>query len=259
MSSNRNAPSCSYVFKIFFIFCFSIGMIFSSLAQAKIFNNAYISFDMPDRWNCVLEHTEWVCRSTSEQEAKEAIIVLTAKEVGPTDSFEAYTQHLNTAQTINFGGRPNTSRIANAPKQSKINDQIWIDGLHLGSEVPNYFTRYLATIKDRIAILVTLSAHKDHYTKYATDLQKTAASLRVIATSNLLKDMNTGNSVGGTAGGPPIWNNVPMPEDLMNDEDALAAAAAAERSQKTKQMMMGLGFLILAIGVYIYLKSKSKK
>ena len=242
-------------------FCFFVTTLWllPTLTEAKIFNNAYISFDMPDRWNCVLEHTEWVCRSTSEQEAKEAIIVLTAKEVGPTDSYEAYTQHLNTPQIINFSGRPYTSRIANAPKQSKINDQIWIDGLHLGSEVPNYFTRYLATIKDRIAILVTLSAHKDHYTKYANDFLKTVASLKVIATSNLLKDMNPGGNQGGTMGSAPIWDNVPMPGDMMEDEDAVAAAAAREKSKKTKQMMMGLGIILLAIGVYIYLKSKAKK
>ena len=60
---------------------------------------------MPDRWNSLCRTHRMVCRSTSEQEAKVAIIVLTAKEVGPTDSYEAYT-NVNTPQTINFSGRP---------------------------------------------------------------------------------------------------------------------------------------------------------
>ena len=77
----------------------------SSLANAKIFRNAYISFEMPESWNCNLEQTEWVCRSEQGKEAKEAIIILTAKEVGPTDSLALYEGHLNTPMALQLRGR----------------------------------------------------------------------------------------------------------------------------------------------------------
>ena len=59
-------------------------------AQSRTFKNAYISFEMQDNWKCNLEQTEWVCRAEDPQEAKEAVIILTAKEKGPTDSYPNY-------------------------------------------------------------------------------------------------------------------------------------------------------------------------
>src|SRR5437868_7904155 len=142
-------------------------ILLTSAAHAKLFRNAYISFELPQSWNCNLEQTEWVCRSETTKESKEAIIILTAKEVGPTDSMQLYEQHLNTPITLALKtGGATESKIVYKAKTELINDQTWIDGLHLGSEVQNYFTRYLATIKGRIAVMVTFSAHKQFYTKY---------------------------------------------------------------------------------------------
>jgi hypothetical protein len=53
--------------------------------NARTFKNAYVSFEMQDSWKCKLEQTEFVCRSEDVQESKEAVIILTAKEKGPTD------------------------------------------------------------------------------------------------------------------------------------------------------------------------------
>ena len=44
--------------------------------------------------------------------------------------------------------------VVYTPKKYNINDHPWLDGLHLNSEIPGYYTRYLATIKDQLAILV---------------------------------------------------------------------------------------------------------
>lgn len=53
-------------------------LLLSWNAEAKVFRNAYVAFELPDTWNCNLEHTEWVCRSQNDKESKEAIIILTA-------------------------------------------------------------------------------------------------------------------------------------------------------------------------------------
>ena len=230
-----------------------LGLCFSWGAEAKVFRNAYVAFELPDAWNCALEHTEWVCRSNSDKESKEAIIILTAKEVGPTDTFEAYKAHLNTAQTVAYKGAGNgVSRIIYPPKGVQINDQQWIDGLHLASEVPNYYTRYLATIKDRIAILVTFSAHKDHYTKYSQDFFRAVMSLRVIATKNLLAKPEMGpiRPSGETLGGPI---GAVMPGDMLGAD---AEASNGSGSSKTRNLMLGLAVLLAVAGGYIYMRSK---
>lgn len=222
-------------------------------AQAKVFRNTYISFEMPDTWKCSLEQTEWVCRSEQSKESKEAIIILTAKEVGPTDSFPLYKDHLDKPIPLVYKGNSGESKIVYKSKNVQINDQAWIDGLHLGSEVPNYFTRYLATIKDKIAILVTFSAHKQYYTKYSQDFFKAVMSLRVIASKNLLSRPDLGpirpgsETLGGAIGGA-------MPGDMVGAEEGLGAKG----DSGNKGMIFGLALLLAAIGIYIFLKRRKK-
>lgn len=226
-------------------------ILLSFTAQAKVFRNAYISFEMPETWKCNLEQTEWVCRSEQGKEAKEAIIILTAKEVGPTDSFPLYESHLNSPISSNVRGGGD-SKVVYASKNVKINDQSWLDALHLGSEVPNYFTRYLATIKDKIAILVTFSAHKQFYTKYSQDFFKAVMSLRVIASKNLLARPELGPIRPGseTLGGPI---GSAMPTDMLEGE------GFGDGKKGNKSILLLGAFVLAALGAVIYLRAKKKK
>ncbi|MDG0817915.1 hypothetical protein [Bdellovibrio svalbardensis] len=225
-------------------------ILLSFSAQAKVFRNAYIAFEMPETWKCALEQTEWVCRSEQSKESKEAIIILTAKEVGPTDTFPLYESHLNTPITINSKGVTQESKIVYKAKTVQINDQNWIDSLHMGSEVPNYFTRYVATIKDKIAILVTFSAHKQFYTKYSQDFFKAVMSLRVIATKDLRSRPDLGPiRPGSETLGAPIGSA--MPADMYQ----------AENTEKgsNKNLLLAGALLLAALGGFIFLRAKRKK
>jgi hypothetical protein len=224
-------------------------------AEAKVFRNAYIAFEMPEAWKCNLEVTEWVCRAEQGKETKEAIIILTAKEVGPTDSFPLYEQHLNKSILIQLKtGSQAESKIVYKAKNVNINDQAWIDGLHLGSEVPNYFTRYLATIKDKIAILVTLSAHKNYYTRYSQEFFKTVMSLRVIATKDLLKRPDLGpvsprdGSLGMGNQGALIGEG--LDETGLEGEDGAGGGKAS---------LVLVALLLAAAGGYLFLRKRKKK
>jgi len=229
-----------------------LSILFTTSVQAKTFRNAYISFELPPNWNCSLEQTEWVCRSESNKESKEAIIILTAKEVGPTDSIQLYEQHLNTPITLNLkAGGAAPSKIVYKSKTVQINDQPWIDGLHLGSEVQNYFTRYLASIKGRIAVLVTFSAHKQYYTKYSQDFFKAVMSLRVIETKNLGNNPDQGPiRPGGGTLGPGSFQNA-MPLDMVNPDEN-----AGKGSNKT--MLLAIALILAAAGAYIFIKKRKK-
>lgn len=235
------------------IIALSLALILLSFnAHAKVFRNAYISFEMPDTWKCSLEQTEWVCRSTQNKESKEAIIILTAKEVGPTDTFPLYETHLNSPIQSQVRGATGGSKIVYKAKNYKINDQMWIDSLHSSSEVPNYFTRYVATIKDKIAILVTFSAHKNYYTKYSSQFYQAIMSMRVIASKNLLSKPELGPIRPGseTLGGPI---GSAMPSDMMAMDDEFMGKSKGGG----KSMFLLLGALVLAIiGYIIYKRSK---
>lgn len=234
-----------------------VALTYTSDAQAKIFKNTYVSFEYPDNWDCHLENTEWICRASSDKESKEAIIVLTAKEVGPVDTFDAYLSHLATPQTPIYKGKQGVkSKVVYPPKKVNINDQPWVDGLHSASEVPNYFTRYLATVKDKIAILFTCTAHKDFYTKYNMAFFKAVQSLRVIANKNLLESPNGVRASGETLGqaiGPA------MPSDLITGEaEQVPAPVSTSSGGGSKGLLIGLAIILAALGVYIFLKSRKK-
>jgi hypothetical protein len=228
-------------------------ILLTTSAQAKTFRNAYISFELPPNWNCSLEQTEWVCRSESNKESKEAIIILTAKEVGPTDSIQLYEQHLNTPVSLNLKtGGSALSKIVYKSKNVQINDQPWIDGLHLGSEVQNYFTRYLASIKGRIAVLVTFSAHKQFYTKYSQDFFKAVMSLRVTETKNLgnTPDLGPIRPGGGTLGPGSISNA--MPADMSNPDENTSGKGGG------KMILLLIAVILAAAGIYIFMKKRKK-
>lgn len=225
--------------------------------EAKTFRNAYVSFDLAERWDCTLEQTEWVCRTGGGTgDNREAIIILTAKEVGPSDSLTAYEAHLKTPRSIfSRTGQPVQSQILKV-EQRNINQHPWVDGMHLASEVPNYFTRYLATTKDKIAVLVTFSAHKAHYSKYSTDFYRAIESLRVIATKSLMGGAGAGG-VGipgsdmlgsGNAGGGLGFGDE-LPEE----------GSGGRGGDTATKLVMALAALLLIGGLYMVLRKKKKK
>lgn len=194
-------------------------------AHAKRFRNAYISFELPPNWNCKLDGSEWICENDFSGKTKEAIIILTAKEVGGADTLPAYLAHLQSPRTIiGRGGAPTKSQVIHV-KERMISNQMWVDGMHLGSEVGPYFTRYLATVKDKISILITFSAHKEHFTKYSNDFIKAVESLKVVASKDTLADH--GGSGGAdvrqtteTIGQPTAGGPIPYGSDIMPEEQA---------------------------------------
>ena len=249
----------SFKFTVFTSFFLSCLILFSqNTAQARTFKNAYISFEMQDSWKCKLEQTEFVCRSEDPQESKEAVIIFTAKEKGPTDSFPIYFEHLNKPITAPAKtGALLTSTVTIAPREVLINDQKWLDSLHVNSEIQNYYTRYLPTIKDQIAVLITFTAHNSKYQKHAAHFAETVKSLRV----NSTKDLNAnsgGGSVGG-AGGPGIYSNVNngIPPDMMGED--YESSNDGKGSLFKNEMFLGFLLLLIAAGIYIGIKIYQKK
>lgn len=166
-----------------FIFLISISLFVTLPVQAKKFTSQFCEFELPPNWECSLEGSEWVCQSLDKARKKEAIIILAAKVRGAQDTLQAYQEHLKERKKFTIpGGKTQTSD----PQYSvvkEINGQKWIDSLHLASEVPGFYTRYLATVISDLGVAVTFSVAKDHYEKYKALFDKIIASLRAFRIS----------------------------------------------------------------------------
>ncbi len=165
--------------------CFKlISLLFIALClnqevSAKAWSNQYIEFELPNGWECALEGSEWVCQSDNKERKKEAIIILAAKYRGENDTLEQYQSYLKAPKTFNLPGGKTQISEPKLVQLTDINTQKWVDALHLASEVPGFYTRYLATVKDNLGVAVTFSVGKDHYDAYRDIFDKIIATLKV--------------------------------------------------------------------------------
>lgn len=151
----------------------------SGTVFAKTFSSQFCEFELPNGWECALEGSEWVCQSENKDRKKEAIIILAAKYRGDQDSLDQYQAYLKSPKSFILPGGKTQISEAKSVSTREINGQRWVDALHLASEVPGFYTRYLATVKDSLGIAVTFSVAKDHYDAYQEIFDKIIATLKV--------------------------------------------------------------------------------
>ena len=144
-------------------------------------------------------------------------------------------------------GKPMNSKIVQV-KRSKVNNHEWVDGFHESSEVANYFTRYMATIKDNLGILVTFSAHKKVYSKFSGDFTKAIQSLRVLTVPTV--NFNA----------PTIATNNPInpQRQVVVDDINPSEPEPVATSDSNTTTLLGLILLILAVVIYFLFGKKSK-
>jgi len=158
-------------------------------------------------------------------------------------------------EMVDSQGKPYKSKVKSL-KLRKINGVDWIDSLKLGSEVKTYYTRYTATVKDSLGILVTFSAHKDHFSKYSGDFIKAVQSLKVIAPKEL-------SQLGGNFKLRNKSANIFTAASINSMPDGISADLVANESESGLMGALGkkgligiLLLLIVALGAFIYLKSR---
>ena len=222
----------------------------------KSFTTDYIQFELPPGWQCLLEGAEWVCQGQNKNRQKEAIIIMAAKEKGAEDTREKYEAYLKEKKQYVL---PNRKTQISAPKYTKvihIHDNPWVDSLHLASEVPGFYTRYLATTKGDLGIAVTFSVSKDHYSSYQQLFQKVIESMRVFA----ITKGQIAKTMGIRKGSKDLLSSF----ELL-DSAGLAAPRVVSKGQSQKKDNQGGDFLfyilLLAAGVgfIIYKKKKSSR
>lgn len=157
----------------------SLAATLAAPAQAARFANQFTEFELPPQWQCVLEGAEWVCQSVDENKKKDAIIVLAAKLKGEQDSLDQYLAYLKEPRQFTSIQGKLVKSEAKYTKTVKLGDQVWVDSLHLESEIPGFYTRYFATVKQDIGVLVTYSINQAKYKEYLSEFDAMVQTLKV--------------------------------------------------------------------------------
>lgn len=223
-----------------------------SIVGAKTFSSQFSEFELPSGWDCALEGSEWVCQSDDKDRKKEAIIILAAKYRGEQDSLDLYQAYLKQAKSFALPGGKNQISEAKSVTVREINGQRWVDALHLASEVPGFYTRYLATVKDSLGIAVTFSVAKDHYDSYQEIFEKVVATLRVFdqkTAANQFKAKNTNEStLDETTVIDPVTGNPDIGKQKKGNGEG--------DDSQTESILMIVG--LCAVG-FIVMKMRKKK
>jgi len=208
-------------------------------AHAAKFANQFAEFELPPQWQCNLEGAEWVCQSTNDAKKRDAIIVLAAKLKGDQDSLDQYLTYLKGAKTYtSVQGKP----VKSEPKYAKtvtLNSHPWVDALHLESEIPGFYTRYLATVKQDIGVLVTYSINKNKYQQYLEDFD------------NMVKTLKVFRKPGGINVAPAnsnIFQNTQIPQSVGADTVFPGAAVQGGAADAPKPKKDGLPLPLIAAG-----------
>ena len=157
-----------------FIFFFQIDSV-----RSAQFANQFIQFQLPAQWKCYLEGAEWLCQSKNEKKKREAIIILAAKLKGDQDSLDQYSDYLKQPKEYQSLHQKPVRSEHKYTKIVQLNQHAWVDSLHLESEIPGYYTRYLATVKKDIGVLVTYSVDQKKYQTYLSEFNHLINTLKV--------------------------------------------------------------------------------
>lgn len=235
------------------LFSLLLAVSIPTIVHAKTFSSQFSEFELPSGWDCALEGSEWVCQSDDKDRKKEAIIILAAKYRGEQDSLDQYQAYLKQPKSFVLPGGKTQISEAKSVVIREISAQRWVDALHLASEVPGFYTRYLATVKDNLGIAVTFSVAKDHYDSYQDIFEKVIATLKVFdqkaAKDGTWKQKNTNEAL---VDGSSIVGETNVNPDIGNQKKGNGSGDGSD----TESILLIVG--LLAVG-FIILKMKKKK
>lgn len=231
-------------------FVSSMLALLSGIAEAKTFQNSYVSFEIADNWTCLQEGVAWTCTPLDPAQSKEAVIVLAAKIAGPEDTLPGFLAFLKQPKKITTKvGTPMPSQVIYAQNRM-VSAHTWVQSQHLGSEVQYFYTLYLATVKNQLAILVSFSAERNHYQLYNPIFDKAIKTIKIIAGDQLLFPKNKPGSNSDVIG-------IQVPTSPLLGEDMMPPPE--EKPSKTKTFYLLLfGALVLIGAAYVFALRRKK-
>lgn len=143
---------------------------------AKPFANDFIEFDLPDSWSCAPYADVWTCKPLEPSKQKDIIVVMSFAAQGQKDSMEYYLDYFSNSIVSRITEKNSEPKYT---KYKEILGQNWVDSLHENSEVRDFYTRYLSTIKSGRAILLSITVDKNKYNPYMNELYRMVEGMKL--------------------------------------------------------------------------------
>lgn len=234
-----------------------LALIFVAWAlPALALKTAYVSFDHPDGWRCELSQGVWICQSTLEGERRESVVLSIATMATEWDSVDNYLEYLKKPRTITDDqGKPVESKVTYARKRD-INGVVWVDSLQVNSELPGFWSRYVATVHNKLAILITYVVSQEQYQRLAPQFERMVASLR----PNAEFDLNIASKQGET----PLPGSTklgPLQANILKDrlKPAAAKTEPVEETEESSPLLSVVLLVAVIASAYWYLRRRRKK
>lgn len=215
---------------------------------------AYVSFDHPDGWRCELSQGVWICQSTLEGERRESVVLSIATMATEWDTVDNYLDYLKKPRTITDDqGKAIESKVTYARKRD-INGITWVDSLQVNSELPGFWSRYVATVHNKLAILITYVVSQEQYQRLAPQFERMVASLK----PNAEFDLNIATKQGETPL-PGATKLGPLQTNILKDR-LRPASPPVETEESDEGSSTSTLLLLLAVvgGAYWYVRRKRK-
>jgi|FLYM01.1.fsa_nt_gi hypothetical protein len=220
---------------------FFFSLVLGVQTHAKVLNTEFLTMDLPDNWNCQEVRPNWVCEPKLASERKFAIVTITSKEAGTLDQLSNFEAHLSKARSHQLGSKnPVMSQVI---KTEKINlkNVTWVQSIHLNSEVNDFMTMYLATVKQPLAIMVTFSAEKNKWNHFKPLFDQSMNSIQ-------LKDLKSRPSSASDQGISPQ-----APQGFANPE-SLPSSNSQAKIPTIYWLGLALAGMTLLAAAYILMK-----
>jgi hypothetical protein len=146
--------------------------------------------------------------------------------------------------------------VKSDPKYAKtqnLNGHPWVDSLHLESEIPGFYTRYLATVKQDIGVLVTYSVNKAKYQDYLQDFDHMVNTLKVF---RKVGGINVAPAQGSLFQNTQVSTNVGTETIFSSDQIQGGADTVKARSSQQQFPWGVLVLLVGAIGFFVWKRRK---
>lgn len=152
--------------------------LFQDYTYAELQSFGPVSFNLPIGWGCQTKENNLICLDNSPVSKKNSAIVLNYKYRTAEDSLAVYRDQLSRPRTL-YDGEIAKPSIPQGIRDLNINGITWIEGIHLGSEMTDYYTLYYVTVVDPFAILMSLSIEKSTYKERINVLKDSIYSLKI--------------------------------------------------------------------------------
>lgn len=226
---------------------------FSGIANAKQFKTQFFSLDLPPNWDCTKEELDWVCQPDNLHERSEVFMVIVTKAVDTTDdSIEKYQELLNQPRMMrDLLGNPYKSEVRYT-RINKVRDRDWVDSLQFGSEIPGFYTRYLASIADKVAGLITYAIGESSYAKWSPVMERMVGTIELKFDPQAFEQLSQSSGSLLSTRGSSFSGRVAPVDDPANMNKP-------ENSEDSGSTMMLVALVVfLAAGFWFY-KKKQKK